>query len=49
MIVFPVGGSILSVDASALLIAGLFTTPLMVIPIVGAAAGTAFTIYKLRK
>lgn len=48
-IVLPVGGSIIPVDASALLIAGLFTTPLMMIPAVGAAVGTAFTIYKLRK
>ena len=49
VIVLPVGGDILPIDASALLIAGLFTTPLMILPVVGAAAGTALTIYKLRK
>lgn len=49
MIVLPVGGSIIPIDASALLIAGLFTTPLMALPAVGAVAGTALTIYKLRK
>ena len=48
----PVGGSILSVDTTALVLAGLFTSPMLMLPIIGVAAtaGTAFTVLRrLRK
>ncbi len=48
----PVGGEIISINTSALVIAGLMTNGMMLVPILGAAAtaGTVFTVLRhLRK
>jgi len=45
----PVGGEILSLNTSALLIAGLSTSGIWMIPALGAVVGSGLTIYKLRK
>ena len=45
----PVGGEILEINSAALLIAGLTTSAIWMIPVVGAVAGTAVALYKLRQ
>ena len=45
----PIGGEILAINSAALLIAGLTTSAIWMIPAVGAVAGTAVTLYKLRQ
>lgn len=45
----PVGGEILSLNTSALLIAGLTTSGIWMIPAFGTIAGTGIAIYKLRR
>ena len=45
----PIGGEILAINSAALLIAGLTTSAIWIVPAVGAVAGTAVTLYKLRQ
>lgn len=45
----PIGGEILAINTAALLIAGLSTSAIWMIPAAGAVAGTAVTLYKLRQ
>jgi len=44
-----VGGSIIPIDASALLIAGVFTNAIWIAPVLAGAAGTAAFYLKTRK
>ena len=45
----PVGGEILSINTSALLIAGFASSGIWMIPAFGAIAGTGVALYKLRR
>ncbi len=45
----PVGGEMLSINTSALLIAGLATSGMWIVPTIGAIAGIGIAAYKLRK
>ncbi len=45
----PIGGEILAINTAALLIAGLTTSAIWMVPAIGAVAGTAVTLYKLRQ
>jgi len=43
-----VAGTIIAIDATALLIGGFVSSPLMILPVLGIAAGVAFTLLKLQ-
>jgi len=45
----PIGGEILAINTAALLIAGLTTSAIWMVPAIGAVAGTAVILYKLRQ
>ena len=45
---FAVGGSIIPIDTTALFVTGVLSSPLMVLPVLGAIAGTAIVLLKLQ-
>ena len=45
-VIKPVGGSIMSVNVSALLIAGVFTTGLWILPVLGISSITGYYLYR---
>ena len=47
--VLPVGGEILPINSAALLIAGISTSAMWILPTVGTIAGSGLALYKLRK
>ena len=49
IVVEPVGGEIISVNTSALLIAGLTTSGLWIVPSLVTVTGIGLTVYKIRK
>ena len=48
-VVQPVGGSIITIDATSLVLAGIFTNAFWFLPIVGVASAAGIGIYRLRK
>jgi len=48
-VIEPVGGEIISINTTALLMAGLTTSGMWMIPTLGVIAGSVITIYKIRK
>ena len=48
-VALPVGGEIISINNSALLIAGLMTNAIWIAPTIGVLAGAGLTLYKFRK
>lgn len=49
IVVIPVSGEILPISTTALLLAGLSTSTMWIVPAIGAFAGISVTLYKLRR
>lgn len=47
-VVLPVGGELLSIDMTSVLVAGAFTNQMLLLPILGVVAATAFAILKIQ-